>query len=202
MKQSIASNIKHGSILFLLFFFCFYANAQDSSKKFRNIIFKTRVYNMNEEMIAQGYLVQVNDSNVAISVAPLPYGVSPKSSLEQYNYHDIKYVEYKRKGSIGRGILIGSITSVLLGTIMGLVEGDTKPPEDNNWGNTLAYSLGPVTTGEKVVTYGLGLGLMGGLTGAIIGAISNVVTKKFTINGKPSALKELNTTLLERVYSK
>ena len=153
-------------------------------------------------MIAQGYLVQVNDSNVAVSIAPLPYGVSTKSSLEQYNYNDIKYVEYKRKGSIGRGILIGSLSGVLLGTIMGLVEGDTKPPENNNLGYTLAYSFGPVSTGEKVATYGLGLGLIGGLTGALIGAISNAVSKKFTINGKPSALKELNTTLLERVYSK
>ena len=185
----------------LLVLFGLNVKAQDTTKKIRNIVFKTTVYNMDEKMIAKGYLVQVNDSNLAISVAPLPYGASPNSSLEKFNYRDIKYVEYKRKGGIGRGILIGSITGVFLGAIMGLVEGDTKPV-DNNWGRNIVISFGPVSTGEKVATYGFGLGLLGAVTGAIIGAISNVASKKFTINGKPSALKELNYTLLERVYSK
>ena len=196
MKKSIASNLKHFAILSLVILFCLHGNAQDSTKRFRNMVFKTTVYNMDEKMIGNGYLVQVNDSNVVLSYSPYPFSFSfgNQVPLNQINYNEIEYIQYKRKGSVGRGIVAGILGGAALGAIVGLASGDDKV-EEGVW----LSGLFAMSAGEKAASYGVVFGLLGGITGAIIGAVAS---KKFIINGKPSALKELNTSLLERVYSK
>ena len=202
MKQIIASNPAY-VIAILLYLFCANVNAQDSTRRNRNLIFNTKVYNMNGELLTDGYLVQVNDTSVIVSFIPVPYTVSRVNGrhLSHIRYDDINYLKYKRKGSVGRGILIGTITGLITGAIIGLAQGDEEVV-DRRWG----WGWGPSTVnvrsaGQNAVVYGLGMGVVGAITGAIIGAISNMAKKTITINGSPSALKELNYTLLERVYS-
>ena len=171
--------------------FLFFTNAfsQDTSGKFRSRIFRAEVYN-DKGMVYENFLVQVNDSNVLLSADPHPYNRLPAdfSSLKLITYNEIDHINIRRKGSVGRGALTGGLIGLGVGVIIGLVEGSDEP---DTW---FAY-----TAGEKSAMYGAALGLTGGIIGAIIGAFAK---KKFIIKGSPSALKEMNYTLLERIYSK
>jgi hypothetical protein len=103
---------------------------------------------------------------------------------------------YKRKGSVGRGLLIGFVSGAILGGLIGLASGNDE--EEFSW-DDFPYYFEPRTAGEKAVSTGAALGILGGIIGGVVGALAK---KSFTINRSPSAMKELNTTLLERVYSK
>jgi hypothetical protein len=181
--------MKKSIVLILSIFFFTNVYSQDTSGKLRPLIFKADVYN-DKGIAYSNYLVQVNDSNVLMSLVPLAYTKLPAdlNSLKLITYNEIDHIKIKRKGAVGRGALTGGLIGLGTGLIIGLVEGDDEP---DTW---FSY-----TAGEKAVMYGAALGIAGGLIGAVIGAIA---TKKFIIKGSPSALKELNITLLERVYGK
>lgn len=176
-------------VVILAFFFFTNVYSQDTSGKFRTRIFIADIYN-DKGIAYSNYLAQVNDSNVIMSLVPVAYTKVPAdvSSLKLITYNEIDHIKIKRKGAVGRGALTGGLIGLGTGLLIGLVEGDDDP---NSW---FSY-----TAGEKAFIYGASLGIAGGIIGAVVGAVA---TKKFIIKGSPSALKELNTTLLERVYSK
>ena len=170
--------------------FLFFTNvhSQDTSGKYKPLVFSANVYN-DKGKVYKNFLVQVNDSNVLMSENPYPYSKVPDGgSMKLITYNEIDHIKIKRKGAVGRGILAGGLTGFGVGVIIGFIEGDDEP---DTW---FSYSAG-----EKAILYGTGLGITGGIIGAVIGALA---TKKFIIKGSPSALKELNITLLERVYAK
>ena len=107
-------------------------------------------------------------------------------SLRHFTYSDIESIDIRRKGSAGRGALAGFLIGAGFGIITGLASGDDK-------GEMLAFSAG-----EKAIALGLTAGGIGALIGLLVGGLAH---KKFYINRKKERLKEMNTTLLERIYS-
>ena len=170
--------------------------AQDSSKRIRKMVFEAKVYNADNKMITDNYLLQVNDSSILLGNKPDHFSLSPYSSnpVTLINYNDIGLVKIRRKGSVGRGALIGAVAGVVVGALAGLASGSDEPENP-----IIDIIYPPMTAGQKALTAGAVCGLLGAVTGAIIGAVAK---KTFYINRNPSALKELNITLLERVYSK
>ena len=197
MKKNITSLLRHCIFIFILVQTGTHALAQDSSKRFRKMVFEAKVYNADNKMITEDYLLQVNDSSILLGNKPDHFSLSPYSSnpVTLINYNDIGLIKIKRKGSVGRGALIGAVAGIVVGALAGLASGDDDP--EINSPVDIFYP--PMTAGQKALAAGAMCGLLGGVTGAIIGAVAK---KTFTINRNPSALKELNTTLLERVYSK
>lgn len=170
-------------------------SGQDSTQKFRKMVFKARVL-AHDQLIAKGFLLQINDSNVALSQAPRPFilGADYRDSLQKIHYSEIDCIELKRKGSVGKGILIGTIAGATAGVLIGYASGDDDGFDEN--GNMMVF---PMSAGDKAMVAGGVLGILGGLLGAVIGAVSN---KRIYINRSTSGLKELNHTVLERIYSK
>ena len=196
MKKNITPLLRPCILIFLLVQISPQVLAQDSSKRIRKMVFEAKVYNADNKLITENYLLQVNDSGILLGNNPDHFSFAPYSSnpVTLVNYKDIGLVKIRRKGSIGRGALIGAVTGIVVGALGGLISGDDD--EEFNFPRNLIYPQ--QTAGQKAVSYGIMFGLLGGVTGFIVGALAK---KTFTINRNPSALKELNTTLLERIYN-
>ena len=99
-----------------------------------------------------------------------------------YNYqeisvYDINEIKIRRKGSIGRGILIGALYGAITGAIIGLVSGD----------DTEGFIR--FTAADKALAFGTFLSLPGGLIGGIAGTANitipiNGSKKKYQDNRK------------------
>lgn len=98
-----------------------------------------------------------------------------------FNYDDIDMITLRKKGRIGKGILIGAITGAASGTILGLIAASGSE------GGFFEISAGE----------GAGMGFFGGaITGGIIGAIVGAVAKKtFTIHGKQEKFAKMKNKL-------
>ena len=183
--------------LIVLSIISFNSYAQDSTRKMRKMVFEARVYNMDNKLITENYLLQINDSSLLLGSNPDHFNLSPYSSnpVNLINYNDIGLVKVRRKGGAVRGAITGTIAGVLVGGLIGLMSGS----DDMEINSPIDVLYPPMTAGEKALIGAGTLGLIGGLVGAIIGASAK---QTFIINRNPSALKELNTTLLERLYVK
>ena len=99
---------------------------------------------------------------------------------------EIQQLRLRRKGRVGRGILLGAAAGVITGVIIGLASGDDPDCEyDPNSLFLPVHFVGAfceatsMTAGQKAILAGTGLGLAGGLVGGIIGSIKI----KIPING-------------------
>ncbi|MBA2744957.1 MAG: hypothetical protein H0U44_01910 [Flavisolibacter sp.] len=135
------------------------SHAQDTTRKFRQVIYKAMVFN-NDKVINNDYLVQVNDSTIALSQNPQPFGLPSyhAASLHNINYSDIDQIQLKRKGAVGRGILTGVIVGGALGVITGFGSGNDNRSE-----------LIQFSAGEKAFSLGIAGGLAGGIIGGVLG---------------------------------
>ena len=122
------------------------------------------------------------------------YGKQGPAQLHQLSIPsaDIQQVKFRRKGKVGRGILIGVAAGVITGVIIGVAAGDDPDcGYDPNNPSPFGHVLGSLcesmhmTAGEKAVLAGTGLGLAGGLVGGIIGSIK----VKIPINGSKDSFK-------------
>lgn len=148
-----------------------------------------------------GLLNQVAQDH--IQVVPGFYAHQQRSGDTRYMTipaQDIQQLRVRRKGRVGRGILIGAAAGVVSGVIIGLASGDDPDCDYNP--NALflpgqflvaAFCEGTsMTAGQKAVLAGTGLGLAGGLVGGILGSIKI----KIPINGSQSIF-EANRPRLE-----
>jgi hypothetical protein len=184
-------------------------HAQDSVPK-RLLKYKISVIEWNGSK-QTGYLGYINDSILYVSTTQVAVNqpaqhISKRSALD---FSQIRWVHLKRKGSVGRGILIGAISGLAAGAIVGLVSGDdpscqrsASDPNQYNIYSGFGYSMCSafsISAGEKAVIGGT-LGMVtGGLIGGIIGAVAR---KKFSINGSKEKFKAMQLSVLERVYGK
>jgi hypothetical protein len=95
----------------------------------------------------------------------------PSNSFYQLSPEQLEKLTLRRKGVMGKSILIGTAVGMITGVIVALSEGDDPLDE---------FYLG-MNTGEKVAAYGLGLGGAGAVVGTIVGVAAS---KKFIIKGK------------------
>ena len=115
-------------------------------------------------------------------VRPHPYG-HPRFD-KSLSYQDINHVSINRKGSVGRGALVGGLGGLAAGGIAGAI---SYTPCYNcilNFGASLAILAG--------ATIGL---LIGGIAGVILGSRKH----KFAINGNKENFEEMRAKLL-RTY--
>lgn len=158
------------------------------SNTYKKRIYKATVLN-NKKLVAQNYLLNITDSTVVLSASPLPFNslTMTNASIKQFGYPEIESVVLKRKGSVGRGALSGLLIGGGIGAIAGLALGD----DTEGW-----FRL---SAGDKAAALGLFGGLTGALTGALVGALTH---HKFIINYKRENLREMDRTLLEKLYSR
>ena len=171
--------------IFLLFFAAcaFTSNAQDSLKYFRKFVYRANVF--VERKVVSDYIVKVTDTTVVLSSTPQPYyfPTADGSRLKHIHYKDIRQIDVKRKGSTGLGFVIGTLVGAGLGACIGFSSGED----------------GPFPSHKRVMGGSVFFGLTGGMIGLIAGGLSG---STFAILKKRSALKELNTSLLEKMYAK
>jgi hypothetical protein len=146
----------------------------------------------------KGFLIDINDSAVILSdqVLPLTFYNPYSGKLNTTTYPSISYITLKRKGSIVKGTLLGTAAGFALGAIIAIVEGDDPyiPPNQDFFGLGNAFRL---TTGDKMILYGLSAAVTGALTGLVIGALAK---RKFLIHGKKENLQRMRTRLTPTTY--
>ena len=108
-----------------------------------------------------GTIYQLQDSAILIgdlewlkSGEEIPYRIIPVNAIDQINV--------RKKGSVGRGILIGAAAGFATGAILGLAEGDDA--ESSGW------NFFSMTAEEKALGYGVLLAVPGSILGGLIGS--------------------------------
>jgi len=148
-------------IVWLVFLCISSIYAQEKTQKIEN--YKTWVYLHKETLKIRCVLYKVKDSSILVT------NIENGESQEIY-IRDIQKIKIRKKNSIGKGALIGSVSGLVLGGAIGLIEGDDPPDQ---W--IMSY-----TAEEKAVGYGVLLTPIGAGVGVLIGSIK----KSFDINGK------------------
>jgi hypothetical protein len=185
-------------------------HAQDSMPK-RLLKYKISVIEWNGAK-QTGYLGYINDSILYISTTQVAVNqpAQPISKRAALDFSQIRTIHLKRKGAVGRGILIGAISGLAAGAIAGLVSGDDPACQrsytvsDPYTGifTGITYSMCTafsISAGEKAVIGGTMGMISGGLIGGIIGAVAR---KKFIITGSKEKFNAMQLSVLERVYGK
>lgn len=146
-----------------------------------------------EGEIHKGYLSHLNDSTFYISVVPVLFGAPDQRNKNRFSYPAIAQVILKRKGNVGKGILLGTLSGAAIGAIIGLV---TYQEPDCGPGTWFCLDFGPGFSA-------LGGGIIGAFGGGLIGGIAGASAKKtFSIGGKKEKYDAMKMSVLERAYSK
>ena len=154
-------------IIFILINCIQFSYSQDTIRKTK--FYHTWINTKKDSIKFQGILYELQDSSILVAnsliVKNYPLG---DYKVTKIYISEIDKIKARRTKSVGRGILIGSITGIAVGGIIGLASGDD--PTDT-W-----FAM---TAGEKALVSGIFVGGIGAVTGLIIGSIR----VKFTING-------------------
>jgi hypothetical protein len=196
MKQTIL-------LISLSFFLCLLLTAQDSFPS-KHIIYKARILS-SDSAVHFGFLNRITDSALILSSNPVALGFSgrPENQLQNFHYSGLDKVQLQRKGSVGRGILHGSLIGLATGFIFGLVQGDdpivTPAQGTGDWGVLGAglQNAFRMTAFEKGLAGGIAGSVMGAITGGIVGAVAH---KRFIIHGKKEKFTSMRLSVLERIY--
>lgn len=135
-------------------------NAKKDKKKRKR--YKAQITLLDKSDIIKGYLYEVNDSSIVVSstseLLTKEYAASMNNAIDIANISKIKL---RRKGSIGKGYLIGTSVGIATGIILGASEGEGD-------GFTVFAAAGT-------------LGIVGSVIGTTVGIISG--STKFNIGG-------------------
>ncbi|HYJ39111.1 MAG TPA: hypothetical protein VEV87_10860 [Chitinophagaceae bacterium] len=153
----------------------------------KNMTLKLRVVD-SIERIQYGYLAAVADSGIIMLKSPVVFDQTlANSHLNTIAYHELKEVTIKRKGSVGRGIWMGSVAGFAVGAVIGA---KNYVPCNGE------YCLDPGRGGQAI-----GVGFLGAIGGGIVGGIIGSVAKKtFIIGGKRENYKRMKESILDRTY--
>jgi hypothetical protein len=145
------------------------------------------------QRVDYGYLAAMADSGIVMLKSPVVFDQElSNSSSNLIPYQNISQVTIKRKGSVGRGILIGSLSGMFVGGVIGYIS--YKPV--NCEGAILCFDFGPGTDAAAGASVGT-------LAGAAIGAIVGSLAKKtWTIGGKKNQFNAMKTNVLDMTYRK
>lgn len=131
----------------------------------------------------KGYFAGVSDSVVFISIKPQIKGNFINQSTTPVPYSEIEIIRMKRKGSIPRGLLLGTLIGATSGILLGYLSGDDS---QSSW---ISF-----TAEEKAFGLGVFNGTLGAITGTILGAL---IRKEFIINGNREKHLKYKRTILE-----
>ncbi len=142
-------------------------SAQDTTKKTK--IYRTWISMNSEPFKIKGSLYQVNDSSVFVSNA-LKIQDYSENRFETVELHvkDIKIIKTRKKNSVGNGALVGAISGLVFGGLIGYASGDDSCPPGT-------WCIISFTAEEKALMLGVPLSIVGAGLGALIGSAKIVI---------------------------
>jgi hypothetical protein len=170
----------------------------------RRVAIRTNIVDIRGSY-AEAYLQNLTDSGIYLTHESVKVnsGQLYGSQAKWFDYKSIEQLTFKRKGSAGRGALIGLVTGAFAGAIIGFATFQSPPKYDVN--NPIATALndsyfwGPQTAGENAAF----CAVAGGLGGALIGtAIGMLAKKTFIIKGSKERYRDMNNRLSKRLFRK
>jgi len=147
--------------VFLLSSESIFGQNADQLKKSKNYI--TWVSPNDNSSKIKGFLTEIGDSLIVIS------DLSNHESHSIY-IHTVEKIKFRKKGRVGRGVLIGALSGAALGSIIAFDEGD-------DWF---------FSAETKALLYGAPLSITGALIGGLIGSIKITIP----INGNAKNQRE------------
>lgn len=126
------------------------------------------------------------------------YYATTKSALQDLRQlksiplHETHQIRIRRKGSVGKGALIGLLAGVVTGPFMGAAIGTSK-----DYNNDIGGAINFTFDGLEGAATGF---IVGPLVGAITGALIGNGKKRFLLRGKASRLKAQERTLKKLAY--
>ena len=174
----------------------FALKAQEISTQKKKIFKVTLVGNI----AGKGYIAAIQDSGLYLSSKPVFFNMisSEQNTAKVIDYEELGSLMVKRKGSAGRGYLIGVVTGALGGALAGFASG-----KDGEYENTVG-SIGGVpiytrsyTAGQKAGVGAIVFGFTGGIVGFIAGALSG---KNFVIDGDKDKFITFRSNLIKRTH--
>lgn len=163
--------------------FCQFVFSQDTILK-KNYYIKMRVWQTNAPT-RDLYLADINDTALIVSNQPMNFRKSMMNTTA-ISYPQLEMATVKRRGSVGRGMLMGGLIGMIGGGIVGAAT--YKKCDDCIWD----FGVGPNIAAGSILGTATGV-----LTGAIIGALAQ---KKFIIGGQRNKFEALRLTVLDMAY--
>lgn len=152
----------------------------NSNKK----MYKTWLTLKSEPFKSKGILYQSKESSILIAPMVKNRQLISDKYIVDFQISNIETIKLRRNNKIGKGILVGAITGLVTGGLIGLIDGDDPP------GTWFAFSAE-----EKATIGGVYLAVCGAGIGAIIGSIKI----KIPINGSSEKYRKNKISL--RGYS-
>ena len=152
------------TLLVVLLLFSIGLHAQKSKNKDK--VHKVWVSKVDNSKIIKGLLYEANDESLKI--------IDNHSVEIRIDASNIGLIKIRRKGKIGKGVLIGASAGFATGAIIGLVSGDEP---DIVSGSIFGADI--TVEGAKAGEKALGLGILTAAVGSGVGAI--IASKKETI---------------------
>jgi hypothetical protein len=151
----------------------------------------------NIRRVHYGYLAGLADSGIVMVNNPVQFDHSLEgTTVNTIAYQNLSEIKIRRKGSVGRGILIGAISGMVLGGVVGLAtyQKPTTYCQDNPFCITMDFGPGyNALAGASV----------GSVFGAAIGGIIGALAKKtFVIGGNRNKFAHMKENVLDMTYGK
>ncbi len=164
--------------LFLTTVFIDRCQAQDSTRVHHIYLAKITLLTAAE---VKGYLAEISDSALFISSMPraLHSTATSYKFTQKFDYRNIGEVRIQPKGTMGKSILIGAVTGLVAGLIIGAIS--YTPPQND------AEELFNPPKGAVIAAAGLTFAAIGTGVGALIGSHHD----KYLINGEWKNLQEI-----------
>jgi len=146
-------------------------------------IYKAWTSNIDRKLV--GALYEVTDTGLKISNS-MDFDNYATGDFQYVDIYarDIETIKLRKKGKIGRGILIGALSGFATGALIGLISGDDDCESEVGLASAFCHIFA-TTAEQKAISNGVFLGVTGGLIGAVVGSIKI----KIPINGAPEKFK-------------
>lgn len=176
-------------VVFILLFCLYSINAQDTIQN--NKIYKTWVSLNSMPFKINGVLYEIKDSSILVSNSFMIKDYSAdRFKITNLFINEIETIKIRRKNNIGRGILIGAISGIVFGSMLGMLSGDDPPcTGPDAWGCEIFRQ----SAGGKALAGGVMFAFVGTGTGALIGSFKTKIPIKGSIrnyNSKKNKLRE------------
>lgn len=144
--------------------------------------YKVWVHLNSDEGKLKGILSGAGDSSLTIIQEKDSMGLAEKYVTElNIAVSRIEMIKLRKKKSVGKGMIAGSLTGLLLGSISGLVQGSDDPDSPNS-----------LSAGEKTILFGMSAAVFGSGVGAWLGATK----EKIRIQGSIATYEKYRKKLI------
>jgi hypothetical protein len=153
----------------------------------RTEIYTTSISLNSQPKKVAGSLCQVNDSSVIVSSSlRLQDYTANRFKKVELHFENIETIKIRRKNSVGNGALIGAISGLTFGGLIGYASGDDSCPS----GTWCSFTY---TAEAKALMLGVPFSIVGAGIGALIGSAKIVIP----INGSNKTFNQNKNNLRE-----